>query len=89
MLSALIYGLVIGIVLRTCQRTLNSPTGVPNPRNLQKKQKGLNDRNDMEAQINAMTSEKAHLMDLLAIAKRRKKKREVVLRYRRMWTFGQ
>ena len=33
----------------------------------------------MEAQINAMTSEIAHLMDRLAIAQRRKKKREVVL----------
>ena len=33
----------------------------------------------MEAQINAMTSEIAHLMDRLAIAQQRKKKREVVL----------
>ena len=33
----------------------------------------------MEAQINAMTSEIAHLMDWLAIAHQRKKKREVVL----------
>ena len=43
----------------------------------------------MEAQINAMTSEKAHLIDRLAIAKWWKKKREVVPRYWRMWTFGQ
>ena len=33
----------------------------------------------MEAQINAMTSEMAHLMDRLAITQQWKKKREVVL----------
>ena len=44
-----------------------------------KKQKGLNDRNDVEAQVNTMDSEIAHLIDRMAIAKRRKKKREVVL----------
>ena len=38
-----------------------------------KKQKGLEDRKDMEAQINAMTSEIAHLMDRLAITQQRKK----------------
>ena len=57
----------------------HSPTRVPNPRNRQKKQKSLKDRNGIEAQINAMTSEIGHVMDRLAIEQRQKKKRKVVL----------
>ena len=49
------------------ENTQQSYTGTK-PKKSAKKQKSWKYRNDMEAQINAMTSEIAHLMDRLAIA---------------------
>ena len=60
------------------ENTKQSYTGT-RPKKSTKKQKSLEERKDMKAQINATTSEIAHLMDRLAITQQRKKKREVVL----------
>ena len=54
------------------ENTQQSYTGTK-PKKSTKKQKRLEGRKDMEAQINAMTSEIAHLMVRLAITQQRKK----------------
>ena len=60
------------------ENTQQTYTGTK-PKRSTKKQKSLEDRKDMLAQINAMTSEIAFLLDRLAITQQRKKKGEVVL----------